>query len=108
MKYRAPVSEERDQSVPAEKMYFRALGGKEKTLGPDHTSAFSIVNNLASICRDQGKLDEAEQVFLRALAGIRKASTAITRRQLSRSVTSAATAVPNTRGTKQIRCVSER
>src|SRR5256885_10434442 len=54
-------------------MYIRALVGKEKALGPDHTSTLATVNNLGNLYRDQGKLAEAEQMYVRALAGREKA-----------------------------------
>jgi tetratricopeptide (TPR) repeat protein len=57
----------------AEFMYLRALAGKEKALGPDHTSTLDIVNNLGALYWSQGRLAEAEQVYLRALAGKEKA-----------------------------------
>lgn len=54
-------------------MYQRTLAGKEKVLGPDHPSTAITVNNLGTLCRDQGKLDEAEKMYQRALAGKEKA-----------------------------------
>ncbi|KAI9780438.1 MAG: hypothetical protein M1839_006712 [Geoglossum umbratile] len=57
----------------AEKMYQRALQGKEKVWGPDHTSTLGTVNNLGSLYADQGKLDEAEKMYRRALQGYEKA-----------------------------------
>ena len=51
----------------AEQMYKRALAGKEKALGPNHTSTLNTVNNLGNLYSDQGKLDEAEQMYQRAL-----------------------------------------
>jgi len=51
----------------AERMYQRALAGKEKALGPDHTSTLGTVNNLGLLYSDQGKLEEAEQMYQRAL-----------------------------------------
>ncbi|OQU95656.1 Tetratricopeptide repeat-containing protein [Cladophialophora immunda] len=53
----------------AEKMYLRALQGKEAALGPDHTSTLDTVNNLGALYADQGKLAEAEKIYLRALQG---------------------------------------
>ncbi|PQE03464.1 Tetratricopeptide-like helical domain protein [Rutstroemia sp. NJR-2017a BBW] len=53
----------------AEKMYLRALEGKEKVLGPDHISTLSTVNNLGLLYKDQGKLAAAEVMYLRALEG---------------------------------------
>lgn len=61
------------QFVPAEKMYGRALAGREKALGPDHTSTLNAVNNLGNLYADQGKLDAAEKMYRRALAGNEKA-----------------------------------
>jgi tetratricopeptide (TPR) repeat protein len=49
-------------------MYLRALAGCEKALGPDHTSTLDTVNNLGTLYRAQGKLTEAEEMYLRALA----------------------------------------
>jgi hypothetical protein len=43
-------------------MYQRALQGKEKAWGPEHTSTLDIVNNLGLLYVSQGKLDEAEQM----------------------------------------------
>ncbi|KAN0070367.1 TPR-like protein [Elaphomyces granulatus] len=71
----------------AEKMYERALQGKEKAWGPDHTSTLDTekawgpdhtstldtVNNLGVLYADQGKLDEAEKMYQRALQGKEKA-----------------------------------
>jgi tetratricopeptide (TPR) repeat protein len=42
-----------------EEMYQRALKGKEKALGVEHTSTLDTVNNLGSLYKDQGKLAEA-------------------------------------------------
>ncbi len=44
-------------------MYLRALGGKEKAWGPEHTLMLGIVNNLGRLYKDQGKLVEAEQMY---------------------------------------------
>jgi len=48
----------------------RALAGKEKALGPNHTSTLDAVGLLY---RAQGKLAEAEQMYVRALARKEKA-----------------------------------
>ena len=53
----------------AEKMYIRALQGKEEALGPDHTSTLDTVNNLGNLYKNQGKLAEAEKMYIRALQG---------------------------------------
>ncbi|PQE18242.1 hypothetical protein CJF30_00010966 [Rutstroemia sp. NJR-2017a BBW] len=65
----------RDQGklVEAEKMYLRALEGKEKALGKDHISTLGTVNNLGLLYSNQGKLAEAEKMYLRALGGREKA-----------------------------------
>jgi tetratricopeptide (TPR) repeat protein len=57
----------------AETMYIRALRGKEKAWGSEHTSTLDTVNNLGSLYADQGKLAEAEQMYERALQGYEKA-----------------------------------
>ena len=57
----------------AEQMYNRALQGKEKALGPNHTSTLNTVNNLGLLYQDQGKLGEAEQMYNRALRGYEEA-----------------------------------
>ncbi|KAH6703052.1 kinesin light chain [Leptodontidium sp. MPI-SDFR-AT-0119] len=59
--------------VEAEQMYQRALQGKEKALGPEHTSTLETVNNLGTLYADQGKLVEAEQMYQRALQGYENA-----------------------------------
>ncbi|KAE9565732.1 hypothetical protein CGMCC3_g18085 [Colletotrichum fructicola] len=57
----------------AEAMYDRALQGKEKALGPYHTSTLNTVNNLGLLYKDQGRLKEAEGMYQRALQGKEKA-----------------------------------
>ncbi|KAG4431661.1 hypothetical protein IFR05_012864, partial [Cadophora sp. M221] len=59
--------------VEAERMYHRALQGKKKAWGPEHTSTLDTVNNLGNLYADQGKLDEAERMYQRALQGYEKA-----------------------------------
>jgi tetratricopeptide (TPR) repeat protein len=61
------------QYKAAERMYLRVLAGKEKALGPDHTSTLETVNNLGLLYRAQGRLAEAEQMYERALAGCERA-----------------------------------
>ncbi|KAI1317973.1 hypothetical protein F5Y16DRAFT_414531 [Xylariaceae sp. FL0255] len=51
----------------AKDMYQWALRGREKALGPDHTSTLSTVNNLGNLHRDQGKLREAKEMYQRTL-----------------------------------------
>jgi hypothetical protein len=41
--------------------------GCEEALGPDHTSTLDTVNNLGILYNTQGKLAEAEKMYLRAL-----------------------------------------
>lgn len=48
-------------------MYRRALEGKEKAWGLEHTSTLDTVNNLANLYVDQGKMRKAEAMFRRAL-----------------------------------------
>ena len=57
----------------AEDMYLRALTGKEKAWGLEHTSTLDTVNNLGILYRNQGKMKEAEDMYLRALTGYEKA-----------------------------------
>ncbi|KAF4924462.1 Kinesin light chain 3 [Colletotrichum fructicola] len=56
----------------AEGMYQRALQGREKALGPDHTSTLDTVNNLGLLYSDQGRLKAAEGMYQRALQGYEK------------------------------------
>ncbi len=53
--------------VGAKARYLRALTGKEKAWGPDHTSTLDTVNNLGILYQEQGKMAEAETMYLRAL-----------------------------------------
>ena len=57
----------------AEPLLRRALEGKERTLGPDHSDTLISVNNLASLLKAQGKLGEAEPLLRRALEGQERA-----------------------------------
>jgi tetratricopeptide (TPR) repeat protein len=57
----------------AQSMYERALAGREKALGAEHTSTLTTVNNLGIIYKNQGKLHEAEKMYQRALQGTEKA-----------------------------------
>jgi hypothetical protein len=57
----------------AEEMYMRALRGKEKAWGAEHTSTLITVNNLGNLYVDQGKMAEAEEMYMRALRGYEKA-----------------------------------
>jgi Flp pilus assembly protein TadD len=53
-------------------MYQRALQGKEKAWGPEHTSTLDTVNNLGLLYADQGKLADARVMYSKALAGYEK------------------------------------
>ena len=55
--------------VEAEKIHRRALDGKEKALGRDHTSMLNTVNNLGLRYADQGVQHRAEDMFKRAFKG---------------------------------------
>jgi len=54
-------------------MYQRALQGKEKAWGPDHTSTLATIGNLGNLYKNQGKLVKAEQMYQQALQGFKKA-----------------------------------
>jgi len=54
-------------------MYKRALRGREKALGAEHTSTLETVNKLGVVYRSQGKLAKAEEMHERALQGREKA-----------------------------------
>ena len=47
----------RVKMAEAERMYQRALEGREKVWGPEHTSTLDTVNNLTALYSDQGKMD---------------------------------------------------
>jgi tetratricopeptide (TPR) repeat protein len=47
--------------------------GREKALGPDHPSTVATIGNLGVLYSDQGKLDMAEEMYVRALEGYEKA-----------------------------------
>ncbi|KAF2228438.1 hypothetical protein EV356DRAFT_457840, partial [Viridothelium virens] len=48
----------------AERMYIQALQGREEALGSKHTSTLRTVNNLGLFYADQGKLAEAEEMYI--------------------------------------------
>ncbi|THZ29404.1 TPR-like protein [Aureobasidium pullulans] len=58
----------------AEKMYDRALAGKEVVLGPDHTSTLDTIFNSGIVCLAQGRLAAGEGMLRRALVGQERAS----------------------------------
>ncbi|KAK5992301.1 Kinesin light chain 1 [Cladobotryum mycophilum] len=53
----------------AEAMYERALQGREKIYGAEHTSTLDTVNNLGLLYAHQGRLSDAEAMYERALRG---------------------------------------
>ncbi|KAF2258627.1 hypothetical protein CC78DRAFT_586912 [Lojkania enalia] len=63
MYQRALEGKEKGKLVEAEKMYQRALEGYKKAWGPNYTSTLSTVNNLGLLYADQGKLAEAEKMY---------------------------------------------
>jgi Tetratricopeptide repeat len=54
-------------------MYLRALQGKEKASGAEHTPTLDTVNILGNLYNNQGKMAEAEAMYLRALQGYENA-----------------------------------
>jgi hypothetical protein len=48
-------------------MFSRALGGYEQAFGPNLTLRFRMINRLHIVYRRQGKLEEAENIYKRAL-----------------------------------------
>ncbi|TIA34783.1 TPR-like protein [Aureobasidium pullulans] len=58
----------------AEKMYERALAGKEVVLGPDHTSTLDTIFNSGIAYLTQGRLPATEGMLRRALVGQERAS----------------------------------
>lgn len=47
-------------------MFVRALRGKEEVCPPKHTSTLDIVNEVGLLYADQGKMREAEEMYVRA------------------------------------------
>ncbi|GFH44317.1 hypothetical protein CTEN210_00791 [Chaetoceros tenuissimus] len=47
----------------AEQRYKECLVQRAKILGPDHPDTFTSMNNLAAVCRLQGKYDDAKPLF---------------------------------------------
>ncbi|CAN0505877.1 unnamed protein product, partial [Ectocarpus sp. 12 AP-2014] len=41
---------------------------EQKVIGPDHPSLATTLNNRASLLQSQGKYDEAEPLYIRAIA----------------------------------------
>ncbi|KAL8648708.1 MAG: hypothetical protein Q9210_004823, partial [Variospora velana] len=59
--------------VEAERLAKWALDGREKAMGPEHTSTLDTVESLGILYRELGRLAGAEQLHLRALDGREKA-----------------------------------
>ncbi|KAF2187947.1 hypothetical protein K469DRAFT_769869 [Zopfia rhizophila CBS 207.26] len=57
----------------AEKMYPRALKGRKKTIGAEHTSTLGSIHCPRNTLRGLGKLCDAEKMYQRALEGREKA-----------------------------------
>jgi len=55
-----------------EKMYMLAPKGCEKALGTENTSTLGPVNDLGLVRADQGKLGEAEEMYMRGLKYARR------------------------------------
>ena len=53
----------------ADTMYPGALEGYEKAWGAEHMSMLDTVNNLGLLYAHQGKMAEAEAMYVRALQG---------------------------------------
>jgi pentatricopeptide repeat protein len=53
--------------VRAEEMFSRALGGYDQAFGPNLTLRFQMINMLYIVYRRQGKPEEAEKMYQRAL-----------------------------------------
>jgi tetratricopeptide (TPR) repeat protein len=96
-------------NIGAEKMYVRALRGYEKALGAEHMSALNTVNSLGNLYKDQGKMAEAEELYVRALRGkgegVREWST---RRCLRRSTISATSTKSRARWRRRRSCMCGR
>jgi tetratricopeptide (TPR) repeat protein len=56
-----------DKLEEAEKMYVRAIQGFDKSLGPEHATAFELANMLGTLYKHSGRLEEAEKVYFDAL-----------------------------------------
>ncbi|MGD0128556.1 MAG: FxSxx-COOH system tetratricopeptide repeat protein [Terriglobia bacterium] len=65
--------QERARYSEAEPLYQRALGIREKVLGPEHPGVATSLNNLAELYYAQGKYSEAEPLHERALGILEKA-----------------------------------
>ncbi|KAK0343259.1 hypothetical protein LTR91_022866 [Friedmanniomyces endolithicus] len=64
---------EQGENAAAEEMNRRALKGRGKALGKEHSSTLTSVNNPALMVRFQGKYEAAEEMVRPALEGFEKA-----------------------------------
>lgn len=70
---RARAGQRVQSLTEVEGFYRRALAIQEKTLGPDHPTAATTLNNLAALLDQQGKYGESEPLQRRALGIFEKA-----------------------------------
>lgn len=54
-------------------MLMQVLMGKKNALGPEHTSTLDKLYSFGAFYLDQSKLKEVQDMYLRALAGYKKA-----------------------------------
>jgi hypothetical protein len=59
-----------------EVIYLWALQEYEKALGVEHTPTLNTANNLGNLYRNQGKMAEAEAMYLRARISVKPKSLA--------------------------------
>ena len=69
----AQLLKEQMQYNAAEKLYLRALVGKERVLDANHSSTLETVHNLGILMRNLGRPDQGRMYFRRALARHEKA-----------------------------------
>src|ERR1700674_2601472 len=67
----ADVYRTQGRVAEVEPLYRRALGIREKVLGPDHPDAATALNGLAELYETEGRYAEAEALYRRSL-GIRE------------------------------------
>jgi tetratricopeptide (TPR) repeat protein len=68
----AAVYSSQGQYREAEELFKKALEGRRKQLGNDHTDTLWSMNGLAIVYSSQGRYDEAEELQKRALEGMKK------------------------------------
>jgi len=62
-----------DQIYKEIQLHLRALKAKENSWGPEHITTLDTVNDLGNLYAKQGKAVEAEEMYMRALSGFKKA-----------------------------------